>query len=87
MKRALIAAALFAGLHASTYANCNAHTNINAGVDREVIHQYGCAPDVTSVPTTSENVLIALSGIVLALGLFATKRRQGLAGQREGAEA
>ena len=78
MKKALIAVALIAGLQTGAFAQqCNRHTKIDAGADREVIHRDFADCVVASVPTTSENVLIALSGVVLAFGLVALRRRNG----------
>ena len=78
MRRTLIASALFAALQTSAFADCPpVHTKIDVGVDRESIQRDSQCQSVTSVPTTSENVLIALSGTMLALGLLALGKRNG----------
>ena len=80
MKKALISFALIASLQASVFAqSCNppVHTRIDVGVDREVIHRDEQCQTVASVPTTSENMLIALSGMLLAFGLVAARKRLG----------
>ena len=79
MKKTLIVAVLFAVLHSGAFAVCPGHTKLDSGSNREVIHQDFSCNDVTSVPTTSENVLIALSGMVLAFGLVALRERNGRA--------
>ena len=79
MKRLLTAAVLLAGLNAGAYATyCGpTHTKLNLESGSAVLGEHApYDPCTASVPTTSENVLIGLSGMVLALGLVAVKRRK-----------
>ena len=76
MKKLLIATALLAGLSSGAFATC-VHTKLDLEEGSAVLGLHGapCDPTPVSVPTTSENVLIGLSAMVLALGLIAVKRR------------
>ena len=78
MKKLLLAALLLAGLNGAFATGICAptHTRLDLESGSAVLGQHGPADLCpASVPTTSENVLIGLSGIVLALGLIAVKRR------------